>query len=181
VFFGAGNGAVFIYAGNYLAHSYGIYAASAMAGNAVVRSLTGGTLPLAGPALYRALGPNKAGTVLGVLELVIIPIPVLFYIYGSRIRAKSTMIRQMREIENHQKRKQEKAEQRLKDAQASGNPAAEKFARSELTRVKSHQAYGVPEEWKGDVGRRASAELSRVEGMMPGDLEKDIGVRVARG
>jgi hypothetical protein len=38
IFFGAGNGAVFIYAGNYLAHSYGIYAASAMAGNAVVRS-----------------------------------------------------------------------------------------------------------------------------------------------
>jgi hypothetical protein len=33
ILFGAGNGAVFIYSGNYLAHSYGIYAASAMVSN----------------------------------------------------------------------------------------------------------------------------------------------------
>jgi hypothetical protein len=59
--FGCGNGGVFIYASNYLVHSYGIYAASAMAGNAVIRSFLGGTLPLAGPAMYRALGPNWPG------------------------------------------------------------------------------------------------------------------------
>lgn len=35
--FGAGNAMVFIYATNYLAHSYGIYAASALAGNSLVR------------------------------------------------------------------------------------------------------------------------------------------------
>ena len=35
--FGAGNSMVFIYASSYLAHSYGIYAASALAGNAVMR------------------------------------------------------------------------------------------------------------------------------------------------
>ena len=135
---------------------------------------------MAGPALYRALGPNKAGTVLGVLEVLIIPIPVFFYIYGSRIRAKSSMIREMREIENHNQRKRAKAEQRLKDAQASGNPAAEKFARSELTRVKSHQTYGLPEDRRRDVDREANAELSRVEGVMPEDLEKDIGVHISR-
>ncbi|KAL5394241.1 hypothetical protein PMIN06_006007 [Paraphaeosphaeria minitans] len=49
--FGAGNCGVFIYASNYLVHSYGIYAASALAGNAVLRSVMGGTLPLAGPAM----------------------------------------------------------------------------------------------------------------------------------
>lgn len=49
--FGAGNCGVFIYASNYLVHSYGIYAASALAGNAVLRSAMGGTLPLAGPAM----------------------------------------------------------------------------------------------------------------------------------
>ena len=46
--FGVGNCLVFIYASNYMVHSYGIYAASALAGNAVLRSLFGGTLPLAG-------------------------------------------------------------------------------------------------------------------------------------
>ena len=46
--FGAGNCAIFIYASNYLVHSYGIYAASALAGNAVLRSAMGGALPLAG-------------------------------------------------------------------------------------------------------------------------------------
>lgn len=49
--FGAGNCGVFIYASNYLVHSYGIYAASALAGNAVLRSAIGGSLPLAGPAM----------------------------------------------------------------------------------------------------------------------------------
>lgn len=50
--FGAGNCGVFIYASNYLVHSYGIYAASALAGNAVLRSAMGGTLPLAGPKMF---------------------------------------------------------------------------------------------------------------------------------
>lgn len=49
--FGAGNCAIFIYASNYLVHSYGIYAASALAGNAVLRSAMGGALPLAGPKM----------------------------------------------------------------------------------------------------------------------------------
>lgn len=49
--FGAGNAAIFIYASSYLIHSYGIYAASALAGNAVLRSAMGGALPLAGPKM----------------------------------------------------------------------------------------------------------------------------------
>ncbi len=93
--FGAGNTAVFIYANNYLTHSYGIYAASAMAGNSVVRSLIGGTLPLAGPAMYESLGPHWAGTLLGLIQVVIIPIPVVFYKYGDRIRKKSVLISSM--------------------------------------------------------------------------------------
>ena len=56
--FGAGNAAVFIYASNYLVHSYDIYAASALAGNAVLRSIMGATLPLAGPSMYKTLGPH---------------------------------------------------------------------------------------------------------------------------
>jgi hypothetical protein len=110
--FGAGNGAVFIYASNYLVHSYGIYAASAMAGNAVIRSFLGGTLPLAGPPMYRALGPNWASTLLGLLEVAIIPIPFVFYKYGHKIREKSTLIKEMRENEERQERKRKRAEER---------------------------------------------------------------------
>lgn len=68
-----------------------------MAGNAVIRSILGGTLPLAGPAMYATLSPHWAGTLLGLIQVAIIPIPVLFYKYGHRIRMKSTLIRSMQE------------------------------------------------------------------------------------
>ena len=118
--FGAGNAGVFIYASNYLVHSYGIYAASAMAGNAVIRSFLGGTLPLAGPALYRALGPNWAGTLLGLLEVLIVPIPFVFYKYGARIRERSSLIREMRENEERQERKRRRARARVERMDGKG-------------------------------------------------------------
>lgn len=103
--FGAGNCLVFIYASNYLAGCYGVYSASALAGNSVIRSFIGGTLPLAGPAMYAKLSPQWAGTLLGLVQVALIPIPFVFYKWGSRIRAKSPLIRQMRED-------QEKSEKR---------------------------------------------------------------------
>ena len=116
--FGAGNCGVFIYASNYLVHSYGIYAASALAGNAVLRSALGGSLPLAGPKMYAKLGPHWAATLLAILEFALIPIPIVFYLYGHKIREKSELIRQMREdrekLESRKRRAAERAE-RLKD------------------------------------------------------------------
>ncbi|ERT02723.1 MFS transporter [Sporothrix schenckii 1099-18] len=94
--FGAGNTLTFIYGSNYLAGSYGLYAASALAGNMVIRSLFGGTLPLAGSAMYKAMTPQWAGTFLGLLEVMLIPIPIVFLRYGKKIRARSRVIRQMR-------------------------------------------------------------------------------------
>ncbi|KAI5267435.1 putative MFS multidrug transporter [Aureobasidium subglaciale] len=90
--FGAGNACVFIYAISYLVRSYDIYAASAASGNAVLRSIVGGCLPLAGPSLYSTLGLRWGGTLLGLLEAACIPIPVIFYFYGHRIRARSRMV-----------------------------------------------------------------------------------------
>lgn len=94
--FGAGNTLTFIYGSNYLATSYGLYAASALAGNMVIRSIFGGTLPLAGAAMYKAMTPQWAGTFLGLLEVMLIPIPIVFLRYGKQIRARSRLIRQMR-------------------------------------------------------------------------------------
>ena len=110
--FGAGNTAVFIYATNYLTGSYGIFAASALAGNAVMRSLLGGLLPLAGPAMYATLNAHWAGTLLGLIQIACIPIPIVFYRYGGKIRIKSSLIREMRqEAQRLEGKKQRRLEQ----------------------------------------------------------------------
>ncbi|KAI9798383.1 MAG: hypothetical protein M1825_005367 [Sarcosagium campestre] len=119
--FGAGNVWVFIYASNYLAHSYGIYAASALAGNTVLRSIVGGCLPLAGPAMYRSLGPNWAGTLLGLLEVILIPIPLVFYKYGHRIRRRSDLIRSMQEDKTKLENKRAKFESSKQAKQQRGS------------------------------------------------------------
>lgn len=160
--FGAGNGAVFIYASNYLAHSYGIYAASAMAGNAVVRSILGGTLPLLGPTLYRTLGANWASTLLGLLEVLIIPIPFAFYKYGAKIRKKSALITEMRENEERQEKKRKKAEERLRRAERNANPQEIKNGRVQLSRVNT--GTDVPNTHR-DIEKEAETELTRVEGL----------------
>ena len=95
----------FIYGSNYLAGAYGYFAASALAGNAVMRSIFGATLPLAGARMYEAMTPRIAGTLLGLLELVLIPIPWVFYRRGERIRARSPVIRQMRDEQARNDRK----------------------------------------------------------------------------
>ncbi|PLB52587.1 MFS general substrate transporter [Aspergillus steynii IBT 23096] len=94
--FGAGTACVFVYASNYIAHSYGIFSASALAGNMVMRSVMGATLTLAGPSMYKTLGLNWAGTLLGVVVTVCIAIPFSFYFYGHRIRERSVLIKELR-------------------------------------------------------------------------------------
>jgi hypothetical protein len=116
--FGAGNTGVFIYASNYLTHSYGMYAASALAGNSVIRSVLGGVLPLVGSYMYDSLGPNWAGTLLGLLEVAIVPIPFVFYKYGHKIRMKSNLIVRMQE----DKKKLEGKRARKVTAQGTARP-----------------------------------------------------------
>lgn len=111
--FGMGNTLCFIYGTNYLAGAYGYYAASALAGNAVMRSIFGATLPLAGPSMYARLTPQWAGTLLGLMEVVLIPIPFVFYKYGERIRAKSPVIREMREEQARNDRKRARLADKL--------------------------------------------------------------------
>lgn len=70
----------------YLVDAYTIYAASAMAANAVFRSLVGALLPLAGGPMYEALGLGWGNSLLGFISLALAPLPAIFYIYGERIR-----------------------------------------------------------------------------------------------
>ena len=54
-----------------------------------MRSAMGGALPLAGPKMYQSLGPHWSATMLSLIEFALIPIPVVFYLYGHKIREKS--------------------------------------------------------------------------------------------
>ena len=127
--FGAGNTGVFIYASNYLSYSYGVYAASAMAGNSVIRSILGGVLPLVGTYLYAGIGPNWSGTLLGLLEVAIIPIPIVFYKYGYKIRRKSALIVQMQEDKKRLEGKRMRLQQRL---EAKANAEATEKEKTEV-------------------------------------------------
>ncbi|KAG6028457.1 hypothetical protein E4U41_000665 [Claviceps citrina] len=122
--FGCGNTIGFIYGSNYIAGAYGIYAASALAGNAVIRSIFGGTLPLAGPSMFAALSPQWAGTLLGLLEVAMIPIPFVFWRYGGRIRARSRVLRQLREDQERHDAKRATGLARIEKRRAAGRPGA---------------------------------------------------------
>lgn len=136
--FGIGNTLCFIYGANYIAGAYGIYAASALASNAVIRSAFGGTLPLAGPKMYEALTPQWAGTLLGLLEVMMIPIPFIFWKYGSKIRAKSRVIRQLREDQSRLDAKRARATGRRMmsgDVKSAGGIEKEKTGGKEVHEV----------------------------------------------
>jgi hypothetical protein len=74
----------------------------------------GGTLPLAGPAMYATLGPHWSATMLSLIEFAMIPIPVVFYLYGHKIREKSTLIRQMREDKEKLDSRKRRAVERMR-------------------------------------------------------------------
>ena len=70
----------------YLIDTFGLYAASAIAANTVVRAIFGAILPLARPPLYRNLGIGWGNTVLALISLAIAPSSLLLLKYGEWIR-----------------------------------------------------------------------------------------------
>ena len=69
--------------------SFFLSAASAIAANTFLRSLFGAVFPLFATYMFDALGVNWASTLLGCIALLLVPIPVVFWRYGAKIRAKS--------------------------------------------------------------------------------------------
>ena len=65
-------------------------AASAIAANTFLRSLAAAVFPLFATYMFDALKVNWTGTLLGCVALVLVPIPVLFYKYGEKLRARSS-------------------------------------------------------------------------------------------
>ncbi|KAL7624055.1 hypothetical protein AAE478_005612 [Parahypoxylon ruwenzoriense] len=80
---------IFLQALNYLVDAYLMFAASAIAGNTFLRSLCGAGFPLFSSYMFNGLGIEWASTLLGCVAALLVPIPVIFYLYGHKIRAKS--------------------------------------------------------------------------------------------
>jgi hypothetical protein len=74
--------------GTYLIEVFGNYSASATGALAILRSITGGLLPLCAGQLYRTLGYGWGNTLLAFISLVFAPLPWLFYKNGERLRQK---------------------------------------------------------------------------------------------
>ena len=63
----------------YMIDAFRGYSASAIAAATTMRSIFGTFLPLGGPAMYDKLGFGWGNTILGILAVIMIPIPVVFY------------------------------------------------------------------------------------------------------
>ncbi|KAL4939117.1 hypothetical protein BDV06DRAFT_199502 [Aspergillus oleicola] len=84
--FAVGLMTVFMAANTYLVDSYLLHAASVTAANTALRSLAGAVLPLAGPAMYDALGLGWGNSLLAFIALAMCACPLLFWKFGEKIR-----------------------------------------------------------------------------------------------
>lgn len=80
---------IFLQGLNYLTDIYLMFTNSAFAANTLIRSGFGAAFPLFAARMFHRLGVQWAASLLAFLTLAMIPVPVLFYIYGKRIRAMS--------------------------------------------------------------------------------------------
>ena len=74
---------------SYIIDVYLMFANSALAGNTFVRSLFGGAFPMFAAGMYHNLGVDWATSLLGFLGIAFLPCPLLFFIYGKKIRGWS--------------------------------------------------------------------------------------------
>lgn len=92
--FAAGAFLIFQTLFNYLSMSFWRYLASVFAGNDLFRSMMAGAFPLFARPLFLNLSTKRfkiawGSSVLGFISLAMIAIPVLFYLNGPRLRARS--------------------------------------------------------------------------------------------
>ncbi|KAI9923929.1 hypothetical protein ASPWEDRAFT_108230 [Aspergillus wentii DTO 134E9] len=80
---------IFLQCFNYLIDSYLMFAASVFAANTILRSAVGACFPLFSKQMFQNLGVQWAGTLLGCLAAIMIPIPLGFIVFGPRLRRKS--------------------------------------------------------------------------------------------
>ena len=87
-FYGIGQVMILNTVQNYYIDSFSEYAASAIAGGSVFRSVTGGIVPLFAPMLFDKLGYGWGISVFAFMSVAIAPAPLLFYYYGRKVRER---------------------------------------------------------------------------------------------
>ncbi|KAF2487690.1 synaptic vesicle transporter [Neohortaea acidophila] len=88
-FIGAGIFMLFLACLTYLMECYAASANSALAANTIVRSMVAAGFPLFATAMYHNLGVPWASSVLAFLAIAMTPFPIIFYLYGKKIRSWS--------------------------------------------------------------------------------------------
>ncbi|KAK2462835.1 hypothetical protein APHAL10511_005147 [Amanita phalloides] len=86
---GAGISMIFMSFLSYLVDTYLGYSASAFAVNTIIRSAVAAAFPLFTVQLFTNLQINWAASVIGLVALLFVPSPFLFYQYGAKIRKRS--------------------------------------------------------------------------------------------
>ena len=89
VMFGYGILCVFISSLQYIIDSYEAHSASALASATLIRYMAAGGMVEVAIPFYRNLGVHWTLTILGALSALLVPIPYLFYHFGTKIRARS--------------------------------------------------------------------------------------------
>lgn len=88
--FGFGNMLIFMSCMMYITDTYGsMYSASAMASNAILRYVFGGTFPLFAVQMFRGMGTQWACTLLGCLSILGAFVPFALVKFGSKLRKNS--------------------------------------------------------------------------------------------
>lgn len=72
----------------YIIDAYPSYAASGIAAFTVLRSVIAAFLPLCGPVLFDNLGVGWGSSILGFVGVAMIPIPIVIFKFGARLREK---------------------------------------------------------------------------------------------
>ena len=80
---------IFLALFNYIIDAYLFVAASALAANTVVRSVFGASFPLFATQMFESLNPRWASTLLGLVAVVLAPLPFVLRKYGPTLRRKS--------------------------------------------------------------------------------------------
>ncbi|PGH14947.1 hypothetical protein AJ80_05710 [Polytolypa hystricis UAMH7299] len=73
----------------YIIDSYGEHSASALASITMVRYLVAGGMVMAARPMYTGIGVHWTMTIMGCIAVLLAPMPLLFRIYGEKLRMRS--------------------------------------------------------------------------------------------
>ncbi|SPO19655.1 probable mfs-multidrug-resistance transporter [Ustilago trichophora] len=136
--FGLGMVLIFLSTMSYLTDSYLIYAASVLASNSVIRSLFGFAFPLFTPNMYSIGGKDGihwGPAIGGLLALICLPFPFVFYKYGAKIRERCKYASEAKAMLEQMQASSKKPTAKTTSSDESD---LEKATDAEATRTNSH-------------------------------------------